>query len=108
MKINKLSEIYNCLKFIYAAEKILLQSIPVWEKYLETIKVNNIKSMNDEYSINPYQKLIIIYFQLYKATNNKQYIARCYGLIEFIKNKRTEKNADCDFSIANNTKKLDQ
>ena len=84
-----------------------MQSIPVWEKYLETIKVNNIKSMNDEYSINPYQKLIIIYFQLYKATNNKQYIARCYGLIEFIKNKRTEKNADCDFSIAHNSKKLD-
>lgn len=97
----------DSIKFIYAAEKILLQSIPVWEKYLETIKVNNIKSMNDEYSINPYQKLIIIYFQLYKATNNKQYIARCYGLIEFIKNKRTEKNADCDFSIAHNSKKLD-
>ena len=97
----------DSLKFMYAAEKTLLQSIPAWEKYLETIKENNIKSMDDEYSINPYQKLIFIYFQLYKATNNKLYMARCYGLIEFVKNKRTEKNVDCDFSIANNTKKLD-
>jgi len=97
----------DSLKFMYEAEKTLLQSIPAWEKYLEKIKENNIKSMDDEYSINPYQKLIFIYFQLYKATNNKLYMAHCYGLIEFVKNKRTEKNVDCDFSIANNTKKLD-
>ena len=97
----------DSIKFIYAAEKILLKSIPAWEKYLEKIKENNIKSMDDQYSVNPYQKLILIYFLLYKATNNSIYIARCYGLMEFIKNKRTEKNASCDFSIANNANKLD-
>ncbi len=96
----------DSIKFIYAAEKTLLQSIPAWEKYLEKIKENNIKSMDDQYSVNPYQKLILIYFLLYKATNNNIYIAHCYGLIEFIKNKRTEKNTNCDFSVANNTKKL--
>jgi len=97
----------DSIKFIYAAEKTLLQSIPAWEKYLEKIKENNIKSLDDQYSVNPYQKLILIYFLLHKATGNNKYIARCYGLIEFIKNKRTEKNASCDFSEANNAKKLD-
>jgi len=97
----------DSVKFIYAAEQILLKSIPSWEKYLEKIKENNIKSMDDQYSVNPYQKLILIYFLLHKATGNNKYIARCYGLIEFIKNKRTEKNASCDFSEANNAKKLD-
>jgi CHAT domain-containing protein len=97
----------DSIKFIYAAEQILLKSIPAWEKYLEKIKENNIKSMDDQYSVNPYQKLILIYFLLHKATGNKKYMARCYGLIEFIKNKRTEKNANCDFSEANNAKKLD-
>jgi CHAT domain-containing protein len=63
--------------------------------------------MDDQYSVNPYQKLILIYFLLHKATRNNKYIARCYGLMEFIKNKRTEKNASCDFSEANNAKKLD-
>jgi CHAT domain-containing protein len=97
----------DSLKFMYAAEKTLVQSIPAWEKYLETIKENSIKSMDDQYSINPYQKLIFIYFQLYKATHNKLYIARCNALIEFVKNKRNEKSAACDLSIATTTKKLD-
>ena len=71
------------IKFIYETEKTLLISIPAWEKYLENEKLSGIKSFDDQYSINPYQKLVVVYFELYKAKKDNIYLAKCYSFIEF-------------------------
>jgi CHAT domain-containing protein len=95
------------IKFIYETEKTLLISIPAWEKYLENEKLSGIKSFDDQYSINPYQKLVVVYYELYKAKKDNIYLAKCYSFIEFIKNNRTLKDERYSFSPSYSKQNLD-
>jgi len=95
------------LKFIYETEKTLLKSIPAWEKYLVGEKRNGVKNFDDKYSVNPYQKLVVVYYELYKAKKDKIYLAKCYSFIEFIKNNRTLKDERYSFSPTYSKQNLD-
>jgi len=95
------------LKYIYESEKTLLKSIPAWEKYLEDEKRNGIKSFDDQYAINPYQKLVVVYYELYKAKKDNIYLAKCYSFVEFIKNNRTVKDEQYSFSPSFSKQNLD-
>jgi CHAT domain-containing protein len=95
------------LKYIYESEKTLLKSIPAWEKYLVGEKRNGVKNFDDKYSVNPYQKLVVVYYELYKAKKDKIYLAKCYSFIEFIKNNRTLKDERYSFNPTYSKQNLD-
>jgi CHAT domain-containing protein len=80
---NKTHEIH----YLYKNEKILLNTISPWENFYKKEVENNNKGFDDQYKTNPYQKLVALYFQLYEITKNKDYILKCYSLIQFLKNK---------------------
>jgi CHAT domain-containing protein len=74
------------INYLFKNEELLINSISVWEKFYKKVNEDYIKGFDDQFGINPYQKLLAVYFQLYQSTKNQLYISKCYSLIEFIKN----------------------
>ncbi len=77
------------LDYLYKNEKSLLDVVPIWGKFYKKENEYQINGFDDEYNLNPFQKLLAVYFELYQNTKNKIYLSKAFSLIEFIKNKRT-------------------
>jgi hypothetical protein len=86
---NKLDVYYRTkqAKLLYDSEHILSNAIASWERFYAKENVSTLKGFDDQYSVNPYHKLIAIYFELYTMTKNNFYLTKCYGLGELIKNR---------------------
>ncbi len=82
------------IKYLYKNETSLLKSIPIWENFYKIEVENHYNGFDDQYNINPYQKLLAVYFELFQATKNQIYIYKCYNLIEFIKKLNKEPYAN--------------
>jgi CHAT domain-containing protein len=79
------------IDLIYA-KNILTKSIPNWESfYKKQFEFSKI-GFDDQYFINPYQKLVYIYSELFRLTGNKFYFMKCFQFIEKTKNSTNYKN----------------
>jgi CHAT domain-containing protein len=85
LKLSQYREKKNRIKLVYEAEKLLKISIPYWEKFLKKELYFSKKNFDDRYSLNPYNKLTIVYYELYKFTKNINYLYKIQGLSEIIK-----------------------
>lgn len=101
---NKLEQYYTTkqIKLLYDSEHILTNAIASWERFYAKESKSTIKGFDDQYSVNPYHKLIAIYFELYTITKNKYYLAQCYGLGELIKNRDSKFNLKDYFNNSRN------
>lgn len=80
--------------YLFSAEKLLLQGIPHWESYYnEELEFSKI-GFDDQYFINPYQKLVYIYSELFRLTGNKFYFVKCFQFVENIKHCTNHKNGN--------------
>lgn len=93
------------ISYLIKNEKSLLESIPIWEKFYKQEVANRYNGFDDQYNINPYQKLFAVYFELFQATKNQIYISKCYSLIEFIK--KADKGSYTTLLIRDKYKSLD-
>lgn len=73
---------------LYQTEKSLLHIIPFWENFYQQESESQLRGFDDEYNLNPFQKLVAVYFELYKNTKNKIYLSKTFRLLEFLKNTR--------------------
>lgn len=76
------------IAFLYKNEKALLRIIPIWEIFYRQERESQLNGYDDEYNLNPFQKLVAVYFELYKKTNNSLYLSKVFSLVEFLKSKR--------------------
>lgn len=101
---NKIEQYYATkqIKLLYDSEHILTNAIASWERFYAKENKSTLKGFDDQYSVNPYHKLIAIYFELYSITKNKYYLAKCYGLGELIKNRDSKLNLKDYFNNSRN------
>ena len=79
------------IDLIYA-KNILTKSIPNWESfYKKQFEFSKI-GFDDQYFINPYQKLVYIYSELFRLTDNMFYFVKCLQFVEKIKQSKNYKN----------------
>ena len=76
------------IAFLYKNEKALLRIIPIWENFYRSERESQLNGYDDEYNLNPFQKLVAVYFELYKKTNSSLYLSKVFSLVEFLKSKR--------------------
>lgn len=105
---NKIEQYYTTkqIKLLYDSEHILTNAIESWERFYAKENKSTLKGFDDQYSVNPYHKLIAIYFELYTITKNKFYLAKCYGLGELIKNRDSKLNLKNYFDNSRNNIQL--
>lgn len=101
---NKIEQYFDTkqTKLLYDSEHILTNAIASWERFYAKENKSTLKGFDDQYSVNPYHKLIAIYFELYTITKNKYYLAKCYGLGELIKNRDSKLNLKDYFNNSRN------
>ena len=105
-KISQYRDKKRDVQLLLEAEILLKKSIPYWECFLyEELRFSK-KSFDDRYNLNPYVKLSVVYYELFKLTKKTEYVYIIQGLSEITKYTNNVSDKRPFFDIAHNQKMI--